>query len=106
MLERTTGSGGTARNIAEVIRAFRDLQPGWNSYRAPRISDLAIKSALEVVHVLSRRQAPQPCGSSSPSPTGWQRRALPLRSAANTRHQPRRKPAAECRCSAFCHYQL
>ena len=67
-IQGTTGSSSPMRNIEEEIRAFRTLQPGWNSHRAPRISDLAIKSALDVVQVVTRRHAPKP--SAAPTPLG------------------------------------
>jgi hypothetical protein len=62
---RVFGHHPPTSSVVDEIKAFRNLQPGWNSYRAPRISDNAIKAALEVVDIVSRRRAPLP----SPAPT-------------------------------------
>jgi hypothetical protein len=63
--------GGGAEAITKLvdqIKALQRLEDGWNSHRAPRISELAIKSALEVVDVIARKHAPLP--SASPTPLG------------------------------------
>src|SRR4029434_974303 len=37
------------RQLVGEIEGFRTLGPGWNSYRAPRISDVAIDAALALI---------------------------------------------------------
>ena len=54
--------------VEEEIRGFSQLQHGWNSDRAPQISESAIKFALAVVDVVNRRRAPLP--SAAPTPLG------------------------------------
>jgi hypothetical protein len=55
-------------SIVDEINSFRKLPEGWNSYRAPQISDTAIKAALELVDIVARRGAPAP--SAAPTPLG------------------------------------
>src|SRR5262249_32629833 len=55
-------------HLLDEIRGFKNLNEGWNSHKAARISEMAIKSALEVVHALDRRHVPLP--SAAPTPLG------------------------------------
>lgn len=71
VLRRLFGSSvpdPAVRRLVGEIEGFRTLQPGWNSYRAPRISDVAINAALELVGIVARRHAPLP--SAAPMPFG------------------------------------
>ena len=69
VLRRLLGFHDTAsRQLVDEIRDFRKLKPGWDSYAAPDISDTAIKAALHVVEIVSRRRAPLP--SAAPTPLG------------------------------------
>jgi hypothetical protein len=60
------GSSQTA--LIDEIKGFAKLERGWNSHRAPRISERVIKTALEVLDVVARRHAPMP--SAAPIPSG------------------------------------
>lgn len=53
-------------NVIEDIKRFRDLKPGWNSYKAPGISEAAINAAIAVVEAASRRRAPAPVATPTP----------------------------------------
>jgi hypothetical protein len=55
-------------SVIEEINDFRKLREGWNSYRAPQISEAAIKAALELVDTVARRGVPFP--SAAPTPFG------------------------------------
>lgn len=59
---------GSHPNVADEIRGFLKLPPGWNSYRAPTPSEHAVKAAVDVVELVARRGGPMP--SASPVPTG------------------------------------
>jgi hypothetical protein len=69
-LRRLFGSSseGEARHLTEEIRGFGALNPGWNSYRAPKVTPTAIKNAVHVVELVARRHATLP--SASPTPLG------------------------------------
>lgn len=56
------------RQLTDEIRGFQKLAPGWNSHRAPHISELAIKSAVQVVEVIARRGVKLP--TAAPTPQG------------------------------------
>ncbi len=55
-------------SVVDEINAFRNLPEGWNSYRAPRISEAAITAALTFVDIVARRGGPAP--SAAPTPRG------------------------------------
>jgi hypothetical protein len=71
VLRRLFGSSTpdpAVRRLVDEIEAFRTLPAGWNSYRAPKISDTAIDTALAVVEILVRRRVQLP--SAAPMPFG------------------------------------
>ncbi len=55
-------------DLIHRIKEFGGLAAGWNSYRAPGISETAIKAALEVVYAAVRYSAPLP--SAAPTAQG------------------------------------
>lgn len=67
-LRRIFRSHSPSAGVIDEIKRFRALRPGWNSYRAPAISETAIKAALDIVEVAARRGAPTP--SAAPTPLG------------------------------------
>jgi hypothetical protein len=73
MLRRTFdrvfgGAHASTAHLVDEIKRLQYLRQGWNSHRAPAISDAAIKAALEVVEVLARKHLPLP--SAAPTPLG------------------------------------
>ena len=71
VLRRLFGSSTpdpAVRRLLDEIEAFRTLPAGWNSYRAPQISRIAIDTALALVEIVVRRHAQLP--SAAPMPFG------------------------------------
>ncbi|MEX2147717.1 MAG: hypothetical protein WED01_11970 [Candidatus Rokuibacteriota bacterium] len=54
--------------VIEEVRAFQTLPAGWNSHRAPRVTEGAVKAALEILYAADRRHAPVP--SAAPTSLG------------------------------------
>lgn len=57
-------------DVVERIRALRGLEAGWNSYRAGRIEDVAMRRAIRFIGELPNLHRPVPPPSVAPTPNG------------------------------------
>lgn len=67
-MDKVFRSHSSVSSLIDEIRGLQQLPQGWNSHRAPRISEVAIKSAIEVVDVVARKHAALP--TAAPTPLG------------------------------------
>lgn len=65
---RIFGGHASVASLVEEIKGLQNLEEGWNSHHAPRISASAIKHALEIVDMVTRKHMALP--SAAPTPLG------------------------------------
>jgi hypothetical protein len=67
-IDKAFGTHIAGPRVVDEIKAMGQLAAGWNTHQAPRISEQAIRSALEVVALMSRLRLALP--SAAPTPLG------------------------------------